>query len=176
MKAIHRKLLRDLWRMKEQAVAVALVMACGIATFVMALSMLDSLHSAADAYYERNRFAHVFAHARRAPETMAHRLEAITGVTEVDTRIVDRVLLDVPGMREPASAAIVSLPPPDRRGLNELHLLEGRLPEGRHGRELADPRPGWDDASGRVLRPSGGRRQGPVARIEPGGTPWPRPL
>lgn len=136
MRAIHRKLLRDLWRMKEQAVAVALVMACGIATFIMALSMLDSLHAAADAYYERNRFAHVFAHARRVPESMAHRLESIPGVSAVDTRIVDRVLLDVPGMREPASAAIVSLPRPGQRGLNELHLIEGRLPEGRRCREV----------------------------------------
>lgn len=136
MKAIHRKLVRDLWRMKEQAFAVALVLACGIATFVMALSMLDSLQRAAETYYERNRFADVFAHARRAPESMAHRLEIIPGVSSVDTRIVDRVLLDVPGMLEPASAAIVSLPRPGRRGLNEIHLLEGRLPEGRRDREV----------------------------------------
>lgn len=136
MKTIRRKLVRDLWRMKEQAFAVSLVLACGIATFVMALSMLDSMHRAADTYYERNRFADVFAPARRAPQSMAHRLEAIPGVSAVDTRIVDRVLLDVPGMREPASAAIVSLPPPGQRGLNVLHLIEGRLPEGQRDREV----------------------------------------
>ncbi|MEQ9095896.1 MAG: FtsX-like permease family protein [Phycisphaerales bacterium] len=136
MKTIHQKLLRDLWRMKEQAIAVSLVMACGIATFVMALSMLDSLHAASQAYYERNRFADVFAHARRAPESLTQRFATIAGVSSVDTRIVDRVLLDVPSMREPASAAIVSLPERGRGGLNEVHLLEGRMPEGERGREV----------------------------------------
>ena len=36
MKALHRKALRDLWRMRGQALAIALVIASGIAMLVMA--------------------------------------------------------------------------------------------------------------------------------------------
>jgi len=35
MKALDQKLRRDLWKMKGQALAIALVIASGVATFVM---------------------------------------------------------------------------------------------------------------------------------------------
>ena len=43
MTALNRKLRRDLWQMKTQVLAICLVMASGIAVFVMALSTLQSL-------------------------------------------------------------------------------------------------------------------------------------
>ena len=46
---LDRKLLRDLSRMKMQALAVAAVLACGIALFVMATGMYGSLARARDA-------------------------------------------------------------------------------------------------------------------------------
>jgi putative ABC transport system permease protein len=136
VRALHRKLLRGLWRLKEQAGAIALVMACGIATFVMSLSMIDSLQRALDAYYERHRFAHVFAHATRVPRSLEPRLRDIPGVASVETRIVEGALLDLPGVREPANARIVSLPPDQRVALNAVHLRAGRLPQGRDQREV----------------------------------------
>ena len=57
MRALDRKLLRDLWLIKEQALAIALVIACGVATFVMSLSTLASLARTQDTYYDRYRFA-----------------------------------------------------------------------------------------------------------------------
>ena len=63
---LDRKLVRDLWQMRGQAVAVGLVIACGAATFVMSLSTLDSLEGAREAYYDRYRFADLFAHVKRA--------------------------------------------------------------------------------------------------------------
>lgn len=136
MRALHRKLLRDLWHTKEQALAISVVMACGIATFVMALSMMDSLRAAVDTYYQRHRFADVFAHARRAPDSLAGRLREISGVIAVDTRTVKGALLDMPGMDEPASARMISLPTNQASALNLVHLRSGRLPEGRNRREV----------------------------------------
>jgi putative ABC transport system permease protein len=136
VKAIHRKLFRDLSRLRGQALAVGLVMACGVATFVMSLSMLESLTGAMDNYYEKNRFAHLFAQVKRAPVPMAERLGEIPGVAHVETRIVERVQLDIPGMRAPASGSIVSLPDEPADGLNLLYLRAGRLPEGRTSREV----------------------------------------
>ena len=67
MKALDRKLLRDLRLMWSQALTIALVVASGIAGFITCLSAVDSLSLARDRFYERGRFAEVFAHVKRAP-------------------------------------------------------------------------------------------------------------
>ena len=102
MRALNRKLFRDLWHLRTQALAIGLVISCGVATFVMSLSTLQSLEDTRAAYYERFGFAHVFVHVKRAPRSLAARLVALPGVAQVQTRIVAQVNLDVPGMIEPA--------------------------------------------------------------------------
>ena len=67
MRALHRKLLRDLWRLRGQVLAIALVMASGVGVLVMSLTTVESLEETAIAYYERYRFGHVFARVERAP-------------------------------------------------------------------------------------------------------------
>ncbi len=153
MRAIHRKLWRDLWRLRSQVVAIVLVMACGVATFVMALSMLDSLQTTLDVYYDRSRFAHVFAHVKRAPLRLADRLVDIPGVSQLETRVVESVTLRVPGRGAPASGQIVSLPENGRRGLHQIHLREGRMPERGRRREVLISE-GFADVHG--LRPGDG--------------------
>ena len=78
--ALNRKLLRDLFEMKTQAAAISVVIAAGVATFVMSLSTLSSLTLSKDTYYDRYRFAHVFTHLKRAPDTLAARIGEIPGV------------------------------------------------------------------------------------------------
>ena len=78
MKALNRKLLRDLTGMKAQATAIALVIACGVATYVMALSTLNAMVRSQDAYYERYRFAQVFAALKRAPNSLGARSMSAT--------------------------------------------------------------------------------------------------
>ena len=73
---LDRKLLRDLSRMKGQAIAVALVMACGLAMLTMSRSLINSLESTRREYYEANRFAEVFAHLKRAPNSLVARITA----------------------------------------------------------------------------------------------------
>ena len=138
MNALHRKLLRDLWQMKGQAVAIALVMACGIATFVLSRSMLHSLQLTQDTYYQRFNFAEVFASLKRAPDSLADRLAEIPGVGQVQTRIVVNVNLSIPGLDEPASGKLISLPENRRPVLNQLYFRQGRwLAPGRDDEVLA---------------------------------------
>lgn len=144
------KLLRDLLHMKSQAGAIGLVLACGVATFVMSVSMLDSLSTTIDEYYARNRFADIFVHLKRAPNHLAQRFREIPGVSHVQTRVVERVTLDMPDLPEPASGQIVSLPPDPASGLNLLHLRAGRMPQGEHSREVLVSQ-GFADAH--ALRP-----------------------
>jgi putative ABC transport system permease protein len=138
IRALDRKLLRDVWEMKGQTLAICAVIACGVATFVMSLSIISSLSTTQATYYERYRFADVFAHLKRAPQSLATRIAEIPGVARVQTRIVADVTLDVPGMAEPATGRLISLPDRGEPVLNRLHLREGRMPEpGRPGEAVA---------------------------------------
>lgn len=127
--ALDRKLLRDLWAMKGQAAAIAAVVAAGVTMFVTYLSNFDSLERTLDAYYERQRFADVFASAVRAPARLADRLAAIPGVTAVETRVVADVTLDIEGMSEPATGRLISIPERGRPRLNDVFLRRGRWPD-----------------------------------------------
>ena len=89
--ALDRKLLRDLLQLRGQVIAIALVMAAGVATVVMALGTIRSLEETRAAYYERHRFADVFAEVKRAPNALADRIAALPGVAAVETRNAERV-------------------------------------------------------------------------------------
>lgn len=134
MTVLNRKLLRDLRRMWVQVLAIALVMACGVATLVMAVGAYRSLGETQAALYDRYRFATVFAGLTRAPEHLRGRLAAIAGVSSVELRIVRPVVLDIAGMSEPASAIVVSIPDSGEASANRLYIRSGRLPDpGRTG-------------------------------------------
>ncbi|MCI0640548.1 MAG: FtsX-like permease family protein [Gemmataceae bacterium] len=137
MKAIDRKMVRDLWGMKGQALAIILVLASGIAVFVMALTTLASLVQSQETYYDRYRFAHVFAHLKRAPNSLAERIAEVPGVSRVETRIVAAVTLDVPGLAEPGVGKLISVPESHAPSMNVPHLRGGRYVEpGRPGEVL----------------------------------------
>ncbi len=125
MTARSRMLVRDLWHLRGQAVAAALVVACGVASFVAMRGTYLSLRAARDAYYASFRFADVFAQLKRAPLTLVPRLAAIPGVATVQTRVVRDVTLDVPGLAEPAVGRLVSIPEHRQSMLNDLHLRRG---------------------------------------------------
>lgn len=126
MVTLRRKLLRDLWQMRAQVGAVALIAAAAVATFVMMRGAYESLVAARAGYFASSRFAHVFASLERAPEGVAGRLRAIDGVAVVETRVARNVTLDVPNLSEPASALLLSLPDRGAPLLNAVHVRRGR--------------------------------------------------
>jgi putative ABC transport system permease protein len=134
--ALNRKLLRDLWQIRGQATAIALVIACGMATFVMSLSTYRSLQMTSTTYFDRYRFADAFAQLQRAPDVLQERIAAIPGVARVQTRIVKDVTLDVPGLSEPATGRLISMPESNHVALNALYLRDGRFPEPFHSSEV----------------------------------------
>lgn len=126
---LDRKLLRDLWRMRWQVGAIALLIACGVAVAVMAFSAQRALAEAQRAFYAETRFADIFASAKRAPISRARDLAAINGVVAVDGRIVQSGLMNVPGLQRPATARLISLPDDPARSLNQVRLVRGRMPD-----------------------------------------------
>ena len=129
MRKLDRKLVRDLWHLKAQALAIVAVIAAGIATFVMSLCAYRSLQWSKDYFYREFRFADVFATTRRTPNSLIPRIEEISGVAAVQTRLVYDVLLDVPGISEPATARLISVPEIGGTKLNQLYISSGRMVE-----------------------------------------------
>ena len=140
-RALHRKLWRDLWRMRGQALAIGLIAASGIGVLIMGLSTVESLEETARAYYERYRFAHVFARVKRAPEHIAKQIQDLPGVQSAQTRVVQSAVLEIRGFEEPVVAQLVSLPTDGAPHLNELALREGRLPRSRNTHEAVISEP-----------------------------------
>ncbi len=70
MRTIDRKLIRELGESKGQSLAIGVVIASGVAVFVMALNTLGFLSETRNAYYDRYRFADVFASVSRAPNPL----------------------------------------------------------------------------------------------------------
>jgi len=129
MSMLDRKLGRDLFRIWGQVIAIGFVIAAGVAVVVLSMGTLTSLRDTRDAYYDRYRFADVFAYAKRAPETLAAVMEDIPGVARVDTRIVQDIILEMPDLMEPARGRILSIPEGGEPDLNRLFLRSGRLVE-----------------------------------------------
>jgi putative ABC transport system permease protein len=126
MKALDRKLIRDLWHLQGQVIAIALIVACGITSFVAMSRVYQSLNLTQATYYEQYRFAEVFAQLKRAPESLAQQIRDIPGVEQVQTRVVTEVTLDVPGRQKPATGRIVSIPEQQQPMLNDLLIRQGR--------------------------------------------------
>ncbi len=136
MSTLNRKVIRELWSMKGQALAIALVISSGIATFVMSISTLDSLRYTQAAYYNNYRFAEVFISLKRAPESLKGSVAAIPGVQRVATRVKAAVTIDIDKFPDPVTGLLISIPDKGEPLLNGLYLREGRLVESGRDNEV----------------------------------------
>lgn len=135
--ALDRKLLRDLRLIWAQALAIAMVLACGVMVLVMGNGTQATLIETRDAWYERSRFADVFAGATRAPRGLLPAIAGIDGVAQAEARIADYVVLDMPGLVEPAMGRLISLPSAGEPVLNRPLLRRGTLPDPLRTGEVA---------------------------------------
>ncbi len=135
---LQRALIRDLWHLRGQVIATAVVVSVGIGAFVTMASTYQSLARARADYYSAYRFADVFASLKRAPDSVGAGLRLIPGVAAVQTRIAEDVILSVPGLAEPATGRLISLPAAQASGrsLDLLHLTTGRYPSAHSEEEV----------------------------------------
>lgn len=127
--ALHRKLIRDLGQLKGQAAAIAVVIAAGVMTLVLAVTNLDTLRLSQQRFYDAYQFADVFAELKRAPERIGERIRDIPGVNQVATRVQAPLRLEVPGFDDPVRGRVISVPEGRQPDVNRLHIREGALPE-----------------------------------------------
>jgi len=132
MQAIDIKLLRDFRRLWLQGLAIAMVLACGVAILLTAFGMHTALEDTRAAYYERNRFAEVFADTRRAPDRLLPEIREIEGVTAAETRVQGMAMLDLPDRDDLAMGQMLSWPEGGDPLLN-VPILRAGLPPERPG-------------------------------------------
>lgn len=125
---LDRKLVRDLWSMRVQIIAIALVIAAGVAVHIVAAGMLDSLKLTRDTYYDRHQFADIWAPVVRAPEALAGDAGAIPGVRAVESRVRSAAQFSLDTMDAPAAGEVLSLPQANGTAINRIFLVEGRMP------------------------------------------------
>jgi putative ABC transport system permease protein len=141
VKALDRKLARDLWSLKAQVASIALVIACGIAGFIGSLSTHASLVWSRDHYYDVARFPHLFASVVRAPASLVEALRDIPGISEVEARVVRDTQLSLPGTGVPMIARMIGVDFERPGGMNRLTLASGRWPmPGARGEALVNLR------------------------------------
>lgn len=135
MRTLDKKVIRDLWNLRGQSLAIALVIASGVATFVMCLSVLQTLENTRAGFYRDYRFAEVFAALKRAPDGLEERLAEIPGVRQVTTRVAAPLTLELEDFGEPITGELVSLA--QRSGeLNQVYLKAGRMVSPQRGDEV----------------------------------------
>jgi len=126
MRLLDRKLLRELRHVAGQAAAIVIVLACAVATTVMSFGVLRSLDETRSQYYQRYRFADVFAAVYRVPESAAESIRRLPGVAAVETRLVADVAVRLEDVAEPISGRLISLPERGEPEANAIALRQGR--------------------------------------------------
>ncbi|MGE5087273.1 MAG: ABC transporter permease [Bacillota bacterium] len=127
MNALSRKLLRDLKTLRLQILTMSILITCGVAVLVASWSSYNSLQNAKENYYDRYRFADVFAEVVRAPKSLLAQVQNLPKVEIAEARIIEDTLLDMPSQAEPALGRIISYNTTSQ--LNKIYLRQGRLPE-----------------------------------------------
>lgn len=146
MRALNRKLWRDLRLMWSQALTIALVVASGVGGFLTTLSAVDSLALARDRFYAEGRFADLFAALERAPLALQEGLRALPGVADVQVRVQALVRVSFPDRSDPVIGQLIGIDARDPPRLNRLSLRSGAPGDAAAspGRPLSDGAlPAW---------------------------------
>ena len=136
MRALNRKVLRDMLSMKGQIAAIAAVIAAGIMTLIVSATTIDALTRTKDRFYRDFAFAEVFADLTRAPDHVETRIQEIPGVNRVQTRVAAMARLEVADYPDPIRGLFVSIPDGHEPDINRLFLREGRFPESERSEEV----------------------------------------
>jgi putative ABC transport system permease protein len=136
VKALDKKLLRDLARLRGQVVTIALVIACGISQLVAFVTLYRSLEASRDSFYAETRFGDLFVHVDRAPRSVLARIAEIPGVGQVDGRVTGDFRLKVAGVTAPLLGRFLSLDGTPEARLDSLFIEEGRSVAPGSGNEV----------------------------------------
>ncbi len=125
MKALDRKLWRDLRQLWSQVLTIALVVASGVTGFLSTFSAWDALSWSREIHYTEARFADVFANIKRALVALLPRIAALPGVAQVQNGVAHGVQIFIPGVQDPVRGRLTAIDPRMPQHLNQVTLREG---------------------------------------------------
>jgi len=129
MNTLDRKVFRELWLIRGQVFAIAMVIAAGLSTVIMSYSTLESLQQTRERYYQEYGFADLFASLKRAPIKLVQRIKQIPGVVDVDARVKAPVRISLENVDDPMQGLLVSIDHQAITSINKIYLREGRMPD-----------------------------------------------
>jgi putative ABC transport system permease protein len=128
MKMLLKKSLRSLRSALGQYLALAAVVAGGVAVYYGANTTLAGLIASRDAVYRESRFADHYFDVLSAPRSLAITLQAVPGILEVAPRISLNVRIVRNSAAQEAGRLISCEDQPDV-GINRVRVLKGRRSE-----------------------------------------------
>jgi len=126
VRALDRKMIRELWRLRGQLFSIGIVVAAAVTMLVTMRGTYEALLSGRADYYRDYKLGDVWSALEQAPETLRDRIARIPGVAAVETRVTTYATLDLPWLDAPGQGLFVSVPPTGRADVDDVHIREGR--------------------------------------------------
>lgn len=125
MKALNRKLLREIYHSKGLLLAITSIIAVGVMCFVAMQSAYYNLSEAKTRYYRQCRMADFWIDVKKAPLAELEMLRQVRGVAEFQSRITFSATVDLENVPEPLNGQVISLPDRREPTLNDILLRQG---------------------------------------------------
>lgn len=122
---LFRKMIRDILENKGAYLACMVIITLGLLIFTAFSTMVETLQTSQESFYESQNFADGFAHVQAIPKDVIKRLEDIEGIKEVQGRLVKEVLVYAPESRENIYLRLISVEPGIQNPINEPLLKAG---------------------------------------------------
>ncbi|MDR7544595.1 MAG: ABC transporter permease, partial [Armatimonadota bacterium] len=137
MSVLALKLIRDLWQSRWQHLAVGTMVLLGVAFFDAAYMTYRNLEASYATSYRRLRFEDFSVTFHAAPEQAADRVRRIPGVTAVEGRLVEDVIIELPGRStKKLVGRLIGVPADRRPAVNDMFVTRGRYLSSRTAREI----------------------------------------
>ena len=122
---LDRKLRRDLYAARGLLTAIVVILSLGVSAYVANLSLYFNLERARSNYYGQCRMADFWVDIQKIPRVEVERLAQVSGISELQSRIVMAVTIDLQDEPKPVSGQLISMPADPQPIINGLLLKEG---------------------------------------------------
>jgi putative ABC transport system permease protein len=137
MRALRRKVLRDIWVQRRQFGALAITVAAGVVAFMVAFVLHHNLDASYANTYSRLKFEDFEIALRDAPASTVDRVRSVRGVSAAEGRLVRNIVIETqvsPPIR--VFGRFVSVPARRRPAVDDLAIDEGRYVERSMARDV----------------------------------------
>jgi len=127
---LSRKMIRDIKENKGAYFACLVIVTLGLLIFTAFSTMVETLQTSQQSFYENQNFADGFARVQAIPKDALKSLEDIEGINEIQGRLVKEVLVYSPESEENIYLRLISVEPEIHNPINEPLLKKGSPLEG----------------------------------------------